>query len=135
MILNENTLWKFPPPTTTRNYDAKFVILLSAAKVIKINKNLIGKKRGECAKFRAEHYFPINGSHRFTWKKRHTTTIHSNDRISILNDGKELVIKHLTEADTALYSSEVETTGGREITQYWLVVRGMFFLLSFVYKM
>jgi len=52
-----------------------------------------------------------------------------------LNDGKELVIKHLTEADTALYSSEVETTGGREITQYWLVVRGMFFLLSFVYKM
>lgn len=97
---------------------------IQAAKVIKINKNLIGKKRGECAKFRAEHYFPINGSHRFTWKKRHTTTIHSNDRISILNDGKELVIKHLTEADTALYSSEVETTGGREITQYWLVVRG-----------
>ena len=47
-----------------------------------------------------------------------------NDRISISGNRRTLRITHLTEADTALYSSEVLTTGGLEVTQYWLVVRG-----------
>ncbi|XP_068751342.1 C-type mannose receptor 2-like [Montipora capricornis] len=99
-------------------------ISIQAENVIKINKNLIEKKRGECFEFQAEHYFPTNSSPIFVWKKRHTTTIYPDNRISISRGGKELVIKHLTEADTALYSSEVKTKGGLEITQYWLVVRG-----------
>jgi len=47
-----------------------------------------------------------------------------NDRISISGNRRTLRLTHLTEADTALYSSEVLTTGGLEVTQYWLVVRG-----------
>ena len=47
-----------------------------------------------------------------------------NNRISISGNRRTLRITHLTEADTALYSSEVLTTGGLEVTQYWLVVRG-----------
>ena len=99
-------------------------ILLAAQKVLKINKNLIEKKRGECVDFRAEHYFALNSSSTFVWKKQHTSTMVENDRISISGNRRTLRITHLTEADTALYSSEVLTTGGLEVTQYWLVVRG-----------
>ena len=99
-------------------------ILLAAQKVLKINKNLIEKKRGECVDFRAEHYFALNSSSTFVWKKQHTSTMVENDRISISGNRRTLRITHLIEADTALYSSEVLTTGGLEVTQYWLVVRG-----------
>ena len=99
-------------------------VLFAADKVIKINKNLIKKKRGECVEFRAEHYFRLNASSTFVWKKQHTSTMVENDRISISDDRRKLDISHLTEADTALYSSEVLTTGGLEVTQYWLVVQG-----------
>ena len=99
-------------------------IFLPAQKVLKINKNLIEKKRGECVDFRAEHYFALNSSSTFVWKKQHTSTMVENDRISISGNRRTLRITHLTEADTALYSSEVLTTGGLEVTQYWLVVRG-----------
>lgn len=101
-----------------------FVWIVEADKVIKINKNLIKKKRGECVEFRAEHYFRLNASSTFVWKKQHTSTMVENDRISISDDRRKLDISHLTEADTALYSSEVLTTGGLEVTQYWLVVQG-----------
>ena len=50
--------------------------------------------------------------------------MYENDRITISGDRRKLVISHLIESDTALYSSEVQTTGGLEITQYWLVVQG-----------
>lgn len=98
--------------------------IIEAQKVLKINKNLIEKKRGECVDFRAEHYFALNSSSTFVWKKQHTSTMVENDRISISGNRRTLRITHLTEADTALYSSEVLTTGGLEVTQYWLVVRG-----------
>ena len=57
-----------------------------------------------------------------------------NDRISISGNRRTLRITHLTEADTALYSSEVLTTGGLEVTQYWLVVRGRWWSLHFVFR-
>ena len=115
-----------PSPVSVRRRVVNLFYCFFAAerKVIKINKNLVEKKRGECADFRAEHYFPLKDTSRFVWKKRHTTTISENDRISISSDRRNLVIRRLTIADTALYSSEVETTGGLEVTQYWLVVRG-----------
>lgn len=101
-----------------------FTWIVEAEKVIKINKNLIKKKRGQCVDFRAEHQFPLAASSRFVWKKQHTYTMYENDSITISGDGRKLVISHLIESDTALYSSEVQTTGGLEITQYWLVVQG-----------
>lgn len=97
---------------------------LAADKVIKINKDLIRKKRGECVTFQAEHYFPKNASSTFVWKRSLTTRVVENGRITISGDRRNLTFRQLNVADTALYSSEVQTTGGLEVTKYWLVVQG-----------
>lgn len=98
--------------------------VVQADKVIKINKNLIRKKRGECVTFQAEHYFPRNASSTFVWKRSLTTRVVENGRITISGDRRNLTFRQLNVADTALYSSEVQTTGGLEVTKYWLVVQG-----------
>lgn len=95
---------------------------LAAEERIKIVKKLEEKKRGECVTFQGEHYYKPNGT--FVWKKRETTTMVSNDRIKISNDGKTIEISRLEEEDTAMYSSMIHTAGGLEITRHWLVVRG-----------
>lgn len=101
-----------------------FSLFAADEKVITINKNLVEKKRGECVTFQGERYFKTNNT--FIWKKRETTTMVSNDRITISNGGRKIEIGRLEEADTALYSSMIHTAGGLEITRYWLVVRGKF---------
>ena len=101
-----------------------YIVSFAAEKVIKINKNLIRKKRGECVTFQAEHYFPLKASSTFLWKRSLTTRVVENDRISISEDRRNLTFRQLNVADTALYSSEVQTTGGLEVTKYWLVVQG-----------
>lgn len=83
--------------------------------MIKINKNFIEKKWGECFEFWVEYYFFINFLFIFVWKKWYIIIIYLDNCIFIFRGGKEFVIKYLMEVDMVLYLLEVEIKGGWEI--------------------
>ncbi|EDO29062.1 predicted protein [Nematostella vectensis] len=92
-------------------------------KRIYTNKKPVYKKRGECVTFKASHYFSLKPGASYAWYKyavqlpqgtTNTTTVSKNT----------LSIRNVLPRDTAQYQAEVDTKGGREVTRYWLTVKG-----------
>lgn len=90
---------------------------------------MVTKKRGECVKFTAHHYYALWPDSSFSWQK-HTDEVKPDERITKTSEGKILKIESLTPDDSALYTSTVVTKSLEnkkitEITRHWLNITGM----------
>ncbi|XP_020908592.1 uncharacterized protein LOC110246575 [Exaiptasia diaphana] len=92
------------------------VVVFADEKVIDRNELPMQKKRGECVTFTAKHYYPLLKENQTNIKWFKYSTELSNET------KKELKIYKLTSSDSALYYSEMQTEGGKEVTRYWLTV-------------
>ena len=99
-------------------------------KPIEHNELPIRRKLGECVRFTAKHYYPLESGRPVVWQK-YAFALQTENFTYLREDNKTLIIGAVTAQDSALYSVELsfripgQKRSGREGTRYWLTVQGM----------